>query len=176
MKVVMERINEKSEVLKDAAKQEALRIIERGKEDVRRAKAENAHNVRVLEAMEVFKRTVKKDVEEKVALQEQKKLAKKKLEEAAAKRQRAEASLRAKKEAQKKKEQLQLEAKHSKFVSRENAKRRAKRMEDGNNHAIDGNVANTVSYYNNYHNLTNDNNSYEITNNYDYGNNGYNKQ
>jgi hypothetical protein len=177
MKVVMERINEKSEVLKDAAEQEALRIIERGKEDVRRAKAENANNVRVLEAMEVFKRTVKKDVEEKIALQEQKKLAKKKLEEAAVKRQRAEASLRAKKEAQKRKEQQQLEAKHSKFVSRENAKRRAKRMEDDDNYAIDGNVANTPSNHS-YHYLTDNNNSYDssnYSNNYDYGNDEYNE-
>ena len=55
MKVVMERVNEKSEVLKEAAEQEALRIIERGKDDIRRAKAENAHNVRVLEVMESFK-------------------------------------------------------------------------------------------------------------------------
>ena len=46
MKVVMERVNEKSDVLKEAAEQEALRIIERGKEDARRAKAENAHNVK----------------------------------------------------------------------------------------------------------------------------------
>ena len=58
MKVVMERVNEKSDVLKEAAEQEALRIIERGREDIRRAKAENAHNVRVLEAMESFKRTL----------------------------------------------------------------------------------------------------------------------
>ena len=99
-------------------------------------------NVRVLEAMELFKRTVKKDVEEKVALQEQKKLAKKKLEEAAIKRQRAEASLRAKREAQKRKEEQLLEAKHSKFISRENAKRRSKRLEDNNDRVIDGNVAN----------------------------------
>ena len=44
--------------------------------------------------MESFKRTVKKEVQEKLELKEQKRLAKKRLEEAAIKRQRAEASLR----------------------------------------------------------------------------------
>ena len=78
MKVVMERVNEKSEVLKEAAEQEALRIIERGKEDIRRAKAENAHNVRVLRKLESFKRTVKKEVQEKLELKEQKEISKEK--------------------------------------------------------------------------------------------------
>lgn len=133
MKVVMERVNEKSEVLKEAAEQEALRIIERGKDDIRRAKAENAHNVRVLEAMESFKRTVKKEVQEKLELKEQKRLAKKKLEEAAIKRQRAEASLRAKKEAQRKKEIQQAEAKHSRYMSIESIRNRRMKEEEQKN-------------------------------------------
>ena len=133
MKVVMERVNEKSDVLKEAAEQEALRIIERGKEDVRRAKAENAHNVRVLEAMESFKRTVKKEVQEKLELKEQKRLAKKRLEEAAIKRQRAEASLRAKKEAQRKKEIQQAEAKHSRYMSIESIRTRRMKEEEQKN-------------------------------------------
>ena len=160
MKVVMERINEKGEVLKGAAQQEAKRIIERGKEDVRRAKSEQAHNVRVLEAMETFKRTVKKDIQTKLELQEQKKKAKKKLEEAAIKRQRAEASLRAKKEAEKRKEIQQLEAKHSKYISLENIKSRTKRIEEENKNP-------DVSFgrHDYYHGERNNNNN-NINNNY----------
>ena len=160
MKVVMERINEKGEVLKGAAQQEAKRIIERGKEDVRRAKSEQAHNVRVLEAMETFKRTVKKDIQTKIELQEQKKKAKKKLEEAAIKRQRAEASLRAKKEAEKRKEIQQLEAKHSKYISLENIKSRTKRIEEENK-----NPDVTFGSHDYYYGERNNNNN-NINNNY----------
>ena len=110
--------------------------------------------------METFKRTVKKDIQTKLELQEQKKKAKKKLEEAAIKRQRAEASLRAKKEAEKRKEIQQLEAKHSKHISLENIKSRTKRIEEENK-----NPDVTFGSHDYYYGERNNNNN-NINNNY----------
>jgi len=112
MKIVMDRAVEQGEIRKAAAEEEVKAIIERGHDQVRRAQADYTNNVRVLEAMEVFKRSVKKEMEDKIFMENQRKEAQKKLEEAAIKRQRAEASLRAKQEAIKKRETAVKEKKY----------------------------------------------------------------
>ena len=115
MKIVMDRAVEQGEIRKAAAEEEVKAIIERGHDQVRRAQADYANNVRVLEAMEVFKRNVKKEMEDKILIENQRKEAQKKLEEAAIKRQRAEASLRAKQEAIKKREAAVKEKKYTTY-------------------------------------------------------------
>lgn len=115
MKLVMDRAIEQGEIKKAAAEEEVKAIIERGHDQVRRAQADYANNVRVLEAMEVFKRSVKKEIEDKLLADKEKKETQRKLEEAAIKRQRAEASLRAKKEAVKQREKALKEKTYRKY-------------------------------------------------------------
>eukprot|EP00945_MAST-04E_sp_MAST-4E-sp1_P000092 g92.t1 len=115
MKVVMERVHEQAEVKKAAAEEEVKAILSRGHEQVRIAQSQYHQNVRVLEAMDSFKRTVTVEISKKLELENQRKEAKQKMEEAAIKRQRAEASLRAKQDAIKKKEKQLKESRGGLF-------------------------------------------------------------
>ena len=130
MKVVMERVHEQAEVKKAAAEEEVKAILSRGHEQVRIAQSQYHQNVRVLEAMDSFKRTVTVEISKKLELENQRKEAKQKMEEAAIKRQRAEASLRAKQDAIKKKEKQLKESRYKQYLSEKQQQDRQQQLED----------------------------------------------